>query len=189
DTLSEELQIGGIPVRFVDTAGIRKTDDPVESEGVRRSIREMEASTIVLHIIDGSRPAYDLEADVSRSNVIHILNKVDARHPNTTSQPDWIELSCKTGQGLDQLNRAVQERVLSEPESRDPILLEDRHRFHLQKMKESLQRVLELWDRRAPDEIVAVELDDVLEHAGKITGQITTEEVLGRIFSTFCVGK
>lgn len=189
DTLSEELQIGGIPVRFVDTAGIRSTDDPVEREGVRRSIREMEASTIVLHIVDGSRPAYDLEADVTRPNVIHILNKVDQRHAEARSQADWIEISCRTGQGLAELNQAVRDMVLQEPESRDPILLEDRHRFHFERIKGALEKILELWERRAPDEIVAVELDEILEHTGRMTGKISTEEVLGRIFSTFCVGK
>ncbi|HNJ05080.1 MAG TPA: tRNA uridine-5-carboxymethylaminomethyl(34) synthesis GTPase MnmE, partial [Leptospiraceae bacterium] len=79
--------------------------------------------------------------------------------------------------------------VLERPESRDPILLEERHRFHLLAMKATLTKIMELWQQNAPDEITALEIDDVIDHIGSITGRISNEEILGRIFSTFCVGK
>lgn len=187
DTLSEVLQIAGIPVRLVDTAGIRDTTDAVEREGVRRTLAEMQAGTIVLHVVDASLPV-QAPAEFA-DNVIHVLNKTDVRRPGTAAPPEWIEVSCKTGEGLDRLEEEIRRRVLVEPESRDPLLLLDRHRFHLRRMKESLERVVELWNRGAPDEIAALEINDVIEHAGSISGEISTEEILGRIFSVFCVGK
>ncbi len=187
DTLSEVLQIAGIPVRLVDTAGIRETTDVVEREGVRRSLAELEAGTIVLHVVDASAPI--LAPAEFADNVIHVLNKIDVRQPGLETPPGWIEVSCKSGEGVERLEQEIRSRVLVEPESRDPLLLLDRHRFHLNRMKGSLLKVVELWAQSAPDEIAALEIDEVLEHAGSITGEISTEEILGRIFSVFCVGK
>lgn len=187
DTLSEELQIAGIPVRLVDTAGIRETNDEIEREGVRRSLKELEAGTIVLHVVDAITHAL-APADFA-ANVIHVLNKVDARRASESIPEAWIPISCKTGEGIERLEEEIRNRILVEPESRDPLLLLDRHRFHLAKMRAALQKILDLWAQGAPDEIAALEIGEVLEHAGSITGEITTEEILGRIFSVFCVGK
>lgn len=187
DTLSEELQIAGIPVRLVDTAGIRETNDAIEKEGVRRSLKEMEAGTIVLHVVDATAPL--LAPAEFANNVIHVMNKVDALPADAGTPEGWIPVSCKTGEGIGFLEEEIRNRVLLEPESRDPLLLLDRHRFHLAKMRTCLARILDLWAQKAPDEISALEINEVLEHAGSITGEITTEEILGRIFSVFCVGK
>ncbi|MBW7858235.1 MAG: tRNA uridine-5-carboxymethylaminomethyl(34) synthesis GTPase MnmE, partial [Leptonema sp. (in: Bacteria)] len=77
----------------------------------------------------------------------------------------------------------------SEPGGLDPFLLEERHRHHFTQISNALNRLLQLWNDNAPDEICAVEINDALHQVGQITGEITTEEVLGRIFSVFCVGK
>lgn len=188
DTLSEELQIAGIPVRLVDTAGIRETNDIVEREGVRRSQRELEESTLVIHVIDGSRESYASIVESDRENVIHVINKADRLHPGA-NPGSAIQVSCLTGAGMDHVEEAIRDRVLERPESRDPILLEERHRFHLLAMKATLTKIMELWQQNAPDEITALEIDDVIDHIGSITGRISNEEILGRIFSTFCVGK
>ncbi len=212
DFLTEELHIGGSVVRIMDTAGLRHTEEMIEKEGVRRSRREIEKSHIILHVIDGSRPAYpELDEFCGRPEVINIINKCDILHsaawsavvgeagppgpapdpqgPRESEVAPVVRVSCRTGEGLDELRERIAKRVRASYPTGDPILLEDRHREHLLRVRGALLRVRELWDEAAPQEIVAIELDAALEEIGRISGGVTTEEILGRIFSEFCVGK
>lgn len=186
DTLAEELQIAGMPVRLVDTAGIRETSDEAEEQGVRRARSEAESGTIVIHVVDAQKRE-SAPLDLA-DNVIHVLNKTDLV-PDIAIPSGWVGVSSKTGAGLTELETLIRARILAAPEARDPLLLLDRHKYHLLKMSEALNRLLALWDGSAPDEIAALEIDETLDHAGRITGEISTEEILGRIFSVFCVGK
>ena len=196
DFVTEELHIEGTVLRIMDTAGLRESIEEVEREGVRRSRREIERSQIVLHVIDGSRAAYpDIGDFVDRPEVVNVLNKTDSLHPEAWGRqgaiptPSLVRVSCKTGDGLGDLRNAIALRVRDSCPPGDPILLEDRQREHLAQIRDALMRTQELWNQQAPQEIVAIELDTCLEQIGLITGRVTTDEVLGRIFSMFCVGK
>lgn len=209
DYVSEDVELGEFRVRFIDTAGLRLTEDTIEREGIRRSIEEMKRSQLILHLIDGSREKLEineaLEYELSQSGeskkIIHVLNKIDNLHENARSDAyfdllrrpgqglELLRISCKTGEGIDELHRRIVSHLEEEPGGLDPFLLEERHRHHFHAMKEALQKLLDLWDQGAPDEICALEIDTALQHAADITGEITTEDVLGRIFSVFCVGK
>ena len=198
DFVSEEIELGGIPVRFVDTAGLRESEDLVEKEGVRRSQQQMEKSLLIFHVCDLNREPYPEPVFPGRP-VWHILNKADlateARMKAWKSElsmkaADRIyPISCKSGEGLNTLRNALADYLKDETESVDPFYLEERHRYHFQQMDGALVRLLELWKNDAPAEICALELDSALHHCGELTGNISTEEVLGRIFSVFCVGK
>ena len=198
DYLSEEIQFEGVALRFVDTAGLRETDDVIEEQGVRLSQQTMQQSQIVLHVIDGERPAYEFPELHTPGIVVHVFNKVDLRaayastpeYQARVGEERYVNVSCTNGEGLDELRRILRDLVFENAEvARDPLLLEDRHRHHLEHVRQALQRVLELWDQGAPDEITALEIDRALEHTGAIAGRIDNEEILGRIFSVFCVGK
>ncbi len=198
DFVSEEIELGGLPVRFVDTAGLRESEDLVEKEGVKRSQQQMEKSLIIFHVCDLNREPYPEPAFPQRP-VWHILNKIDLADDSRIKA--WREqlsmraadriypLSCKSGQGLDELRTALSQFLKDETESVDPFYLEERHRYHFQQMDGALVKLLQLWDEDAPAEICAMELDTALHHCGELTGNISTEEILGRIFSVFCVGK
>lgn len=230
DFVTEEIELGGLPVRFVDTAGLRDSEDRVEQEGVKRSRQQMEKSVLVLHVCDLARDPYP-EPGIPDRPVWHILNKIDAvddrrkkawkdhlgehiqkklsafsdqgsartsapipdpsRSTDTFPRsPDRIyELSCKTGDGLDILRQALGDYLQSQTSAIDPFYLEERHRYHFTRIDDALGTLLELWQQDAPAEICAMELDTALSHCGELTGHISTEEVLGRIFSVFCVGK
>ncbi|MCB1165817.1 MAG: tRNA uridine-5-carboxymethylaminomethyl(34) synthesis GTPase MnmE [Leptospiraceae bacterium] len=198
DFVSEEIELAGLPVRFVDTAGLRESEDLVEKEGVRRSKQQMERSSLIFHVCDLSKEPYP-EPDFPAVPVWHILNKVDTASSQIRSHwNDWVrkgsndriyEISCKTEAGLAELRNALTEFLQSEAQSVDPFFLEERHRYHFLQMDEALLRLLNLWEEEAPAEICALEIDSALEHCGELTGKISTEEVLGRIFSVFCVGK
>lgn len=209
DYVSEDVELGEFRVRFVDTAGLRSTQDVIEREGIRRSVEEMKRSQLILHIIDGSASTLTITdelkqelADPNESRkIIHILNKIDILNSNVKSsdyfnqltlnqtQLNMIQISCKTGEGIDRLRQLILNHFESEPGGLDPFLLEERHRHHFTQVSEALNRLLQLWNENAPDEICAVEIDEALNQIGQITGEVTTEEVLGRIFSVFCVGK
>lgn len=198
DFVSEEIELAGLPVRFVDTAGLRESEDHVEQEGVRRSKQQMERSLLIFHVCDLSRDPYPEPAFPDRP-VWHILNKSDLI--DSTRLDSWKEqlsirssdriykISCKSGEGMEVLRRELSEYLKEETESLDPFFLEERHRYHFQRMDEALEKLLGLWNQDAPAEICALEIDSALHHCGELTGRISTEEVLGRIFSVFCVGK
>ncbi len=190
DYVTEEFQIDGVSVRLVDTAGLRATEDSVEEEGVRRSKKEIHRSEIVLHVIDGSRPDY-AEPFEARPNVIDVVNKSDQLHADSAwkrLKGSGVLVSCVTGRGFDELRNTIHKMMFAGV-SHEPMLLEERQRYHFLKIRDALRAVLSLWNDRAPDEITALEIDRALEHCGEITGRISTEEILGRIFSLFCVGK
>lgn len=196
DAVSEELHIGGTVLRIVDTAGLRDTQDSVEREGVRRSKQEIERSQIVLWVIDGSRQTYpEIESMLGRAGVIAVLNKIDQLHPEAWSGEGlaqgqvMVRVSCKTGAGMTELRQAIAAAAGAAIPTGEALLLEDRHRFHLERVAAALQRLLDLWKGGAPQEIAALEVDQALEEIGQLVGRVTNEEVLGRIFSVFCVGK
>lgn len=198
DYVSEEIQLDGVELRFVDTAGLRETEDLVEEQGVRLSRRTMQQSQLVLHIIDGEREPYAFPELETEGVVIHVFNKQDIRdaylefpkYRDKIGEDMRVSVSCTTGAGFEELRTLLRKIVFQNPEiAEDPLLLEDRHRYHFVHIKNSLKKVLELWDQGAPDEITALEIDRALEHTGSVAGRIDNEEVLGRIFSVFCVGK
>ncbi len=193
DYVSEELQLDGVVLRIVDTAGLRESEDRVEEEGVRRSRKQIAESRIVLHVIDASMPSYEAPELPGGASVIHVHNKIDQLNEEQAGEISMdgnnVRLSCKTGDGMDDLKDALRNIIFSDGAKSDPLLLEDRHRFHFSRTRDSLAKVLELWEHGAPDEVTALEIDNALDHTGRITGTISNEEILGRIFSLFCVGK
>jgi len=197
DYLSEDMEIDGVAVKFIDTAGLRSTSDEIEKEGVRRSRGEIQKSNIILHVIDSASEKFDSIDDIRElmgdARVIHVFNKSDLKENEKnkfdTDPDEAIFISCKTGKNMAELKEKIRKIIFMDPSAKDPLLLEERHRYHFNRIKSALENVISLWNENAPDEIAAVEIDTALAHAGEITGKISTEEVLGRIFSMFCIGK
>ena len=124
---------------------------------------------------------------------IHVFYKSDLSNDESfhfeSVGDETIYISCKTGKNLPELKESIKKIIFMDPAAKDPLLLEERHRYHFKRIQSALEKVIDLWNANAPDEIAAVEIDTALSHTGEITGKISTEEVLGRIFSMFCVGK
>lgn len=205
DVLEETLNIRGVPVRLLDTAGLRDTPDLAEQEGVRRSRAAMEEADLLLIVLDGSRPLTPedrllLSADHDQKAVI-VVNKADLpaqishsecqslRESAPADATVWI--SAKTGMGLDDLRDAIRHVVLRhdfEP-GETATVTRLRHHTGLLKAIEALNRVLESLMGRLPGEFVALDLRGALDALGEITGAITTDDVLDCVFSEFCIGK
>ena len=205
DVLEEVLNIRGIPVRLLDTAGIRETSDPVELEGVRRSRGAQEQADLLLIVLDGSAPLMEEDQALLQESGgkddqkrLVIGNKTDLpRRIDPTfcrsDEPDraLVEISAKTGEGLDELRDQIRALLLRpEFETRETVLVTHlRHQAALQRTLEALSATLGSVEAGAAGECVAMDLRSGIDALGEITGAVTTDDILDRIFSEFCIGK
>ncbi|HPN66348.1 MAG TPA: tRNA uridine-5-carboxymethylaminomethyl(34) synthesis GTPase MnmE [Candidatus Omnitrophota bacterium] len=199
DIIEEYADIGGIPFRLIDTAGITPTEDIVEREGVLRSRARMESSGLILLVLDGSEPvsAEDrilIDETEGRARII-VINKSDLPRKHGASACPGnaaVEISAKEGKGLDILRDAMASAVLGgkvtardEPAAVTNLRQKEAARSALASVKAAIKAL----DAKLPPELIAVEINDSLGHIGEIVGETVTDEVLDRIFSKFCIGK
>jgi tRNA modification GTPase len=187
DVIEVHLDLGGLPVILSDTAGLRETESKVETEGVRRALSRTEQADLVLWLVDATAPIWDLPAALQTKTVICVLNKTDLA-AGATHHRDCIQISAKTGQGLDRLIEALEEEAadVAEMGAGAPLMSRARHRAELEGTARALQRFS---DPTLSPELKAEELRISARHLGRLTGRIDVEEVLGTIFGEFCIGK
>lgn len=201
DTVGETIQIDGIPIHVLDTAGLRETHDPVEGLGVARTWSAIADADVVLFLHDLTRtdePAYandeahlatQIDARLSpHTRVLHVHNKLDAlsREPLVVGPA----ISAATGQGLEGLRRAILESIGAQPSSEGVCIARARHVQALRRSREHVQRARDQLAAPTPAlELVAEELRLGHDALGEITGAFTTDDLLGQIFSRFCIGK
>jgi tRNA modification GTPase len=200
DLIEEQLNVGGLPVRVIDTAGIRSSDETVEKEGIRRSLDAMKAADFVILLIDGSEPLtgddLSLLGSVKNRNAVIAVNKSDL--PSRVSLTDLdvygkrcTALSAVSGAGLEELKSLIIELNIGNwKEEREGLVVTNvRHKAALERASAAVGRVLPLLDAGGPIEIIALEMREALDGIGEITGAVTTEDILNKIFSDFCIGK
>lgn len=200
DTIEETANVRGIPVVFVDTAGMREAGDVLEEEGIRRSRAAVERAELVLHVLDSSRelsPADEvlLQELSGRARVV-VLNKSDL--PRAVVLPaevgagaGAVELSCATGEGLEGLKDAIVKQVWTgavNPESIQ-VSLNARHYDAVRRAREAAGRALEGLRADVALELVSLDLRIAAQAVGEVVGKTTTEDLLDAIFSQFCLGK
>ena len=198
DRIARDIQIGGIPLAIVDTAGLRATSDEVERLGIERTLDAIGTADVVLHIVDAARPAADaeilqqVEARTRRGvPVVTVVNKIDLTGTPARVSGDRVTLSAKTGAGLDGL-RAELLRIAgwTEATGESVFLARARHLEALQAARVHLDVANEhatQGDRQL--ELLAEELRLAAQRLGDITGEFSAEDLLGRIFARFCIGK
>ncbi|AAS68788.1 tRNA uridine-5-carboxymethylaminomethyl(34) synthesis GTPase MnmE [Leptospira interrogans] len=200
DYISEEIFLEGIPVRLVDTAGVRETTDHIEKLGIERSEKEFQSADVRLFLVDVSKKENwkefinksreRLEGSILIANKIDILNSSwDRNLFSDVKDLIVLEISCKTKEGISNLLDAIKERTGKLGHSEDYVLLEERQRYHFETIVRCLDKTLHLLKEGAPAEIYIQEINYALAEIGEVNGKVDTEEVLGRIFSKFCVGK
>ena len=197
DLLEEGVLISGVPVRLVDTAGLRHSVDPVEVEGVRRAKQKVEQADLVLFLVDGSMPVDEQDFYAyhvcSGNNAFLVRTKNDLSSVADTSFCRFPEfnLSIKTGEGLDLLRAAIAEFLIGGhlSASETVMITEQRHNDALIACKKCLDRFRSGLQVGEPLEILVLEARDALYHLGQISGETTTDSVLEGIFSRFCIGK
>ncbi len=193
DTIEEAINFHGIPLRLVDTAGIRDTEDQVEKMGITRTWKEIEAADLVLSLADGSRSKEEQgEAGEPPPHTIRILNKADLPEHPSWSGTEALRVSCLTGQGMDDLSRSLFEMLHVQNTSwgDDLVAVNARHAHSLTQAARALDASLPnlTYDSWNP-ELASIDLREALDMLGEIPGKVDTEDLLGVIFSRFCIGK
>ena len=195
DTIEETFVIEGTPFRIIDTAGLRQSQDPVEQMGIQRTLDTVAQADIILYVHDATQPVSRATDDLQQlpligKHLILIYNKIDLPGAASPEQEGSIALSAKTGTGLDLLTQSLASITRGDMDKAPDILLTNaRHYEALGLVDQALQHVTEGLTEGLPADLVVIDLRDALHHLGTITGQVTTDEVLGTIFSRFCIGK
>ena len=195
DLLEATISLEGLAIRLIDTAGLRKSEDEIEAEGIRRAIAVTDRADLVLEVRDDSQVDSgdpDTAAnDFSEQKKIVVYNKCDltGRAFGEARELDGIPavaISATTRQGIDVLERALQEQLGYQGAREDTIMA---RRRHIEAMQHANSHLLQAAVQFESLDLLAEELRLAQKELGKITGETTTEDLLGDIFSTFCIGK
>ena len=196
DTIEDTIDINGITFRFIDTAGIRQTQDEVEQIGITRTYAAIDKARIVLWLIDAEPSAEDVSNILQRTEnkkLIIIKNKADKADSNSYNslKLPFITISAKFGTGIDELEQAIYEAAdIPALTENDIIVTNARHYDALVRAHDSIQRVIDGLQIQLSGDLLSEDLRQALDTLAEITGgQITPNEVLGNIFKNFCVGK
>lgn len=200
DTIEEFISVKGIPLKIIDTAGIRDTDDAVEKIGVKKAKEIAEKSDVVIGIFDISREINSEDLKIleilKNKNSLILLNKidlvdqVDIKEFEKTELP-IIKMSTKLGTGLETLYLELEKMFKLNEISNDGelVVTNNRHKYIIKKAKEHLEECINTINANLPIDIISTFLKEILEELGKITGESVTDDVIKEIFSKFCLGK
>lgn len=190
DTLEEVINVRGIPVRLIDTAGMRDGGDVLENAGMERTRQMLERAALVLEVADASNPPQAGAAPVSSgAPVVRVLNKCDLGVDGAWT--DGIRISCKTGEGFEALTQAIFDAAMQGSGTPEDymIAINARHQACLEAAREFLRAAREGIVEGLSPEFIAIELRGALDAVGDVAGRLDAEELLGEIFSRFCIGK
>lgn len=200
DTIEETISLNGVLFRFADTAGIRETTDVIESEGVKRAHKKIADAQVILYVFDISEETID---DVNSSlkeiissvgedaTVIPLANKSDAGSGEVPDDIDnLLRISAKYGEGIEELRMVLHDKAVAlTQEAGDVAITNIRHKKALDEGIDALKRANKGLYSGLTTDLLASEIRSALFHFGEITGEVTTDEILGNIFSRFCIGK
>ena len=190
DTVEDTLVLGGMLFRFIDTAGMRQTDDTIESLGIERSRQAAQRAAVILHLQDATQPVDILSQieDLQDKTIIHIYNKVDLM-PEFVADTNSIGISAKNGD-VEVVKQQLVALAAEQYDTRNAVTISNtRHYEALVRALEAIKRVQEGLQMQISGEFLSMDLQDCLAALGEITGQITSQEVLNNIFGKFCIGK
>lgn len=199
DTIEETFVIEGMSFRIIDTAGLRHSDDPIETLGIQRTLTTVAQADIVLYVHDASQSYGHALADLQElqdrlslkdKHLFIVNNKIDLVPETLTAPYRTFPISAKEGTGLDALTSALAKAAQTDlAQAPDVMLTNVRHYDALGHVEQALLHVAKGLADHLPADLVVIDLRDALHHLGTITGQVTSDEVLGTIFSRFCIGK
>lgn len=201
DVVEDTLEIGDYQFRFMDTAGLRSTDDTIEKIGIERSLKAISKASIVINVADpADLAAESIYQQVSRTvdpevtQLIFVTNKADLYpHANLSFIPaeqTQISLSCATSEGLDTLRHALEEAARRiDGDSSNILVTNARHAEILANAAQSTRRIIQGLDSNISGDLIAQDVRETIHHLGTISGTITTTQILTTIFSRFCIGK
>lgn len=201
DTLEENINLNGLSLKIIDTAGIRNTDDKVEQIGVNKAKEIAEGADLIIYVVDGSKDIDENDKEIleiiKNKKVIVLLNKtdidrvVDIEQLNEIPKEDIIDFSAKAGLGMDELEEKIKDMFYSgEITFNDQVYITNaRHKEALENSYNSLLKVKESVDAGMPEDFYSIDLMDAYEQLGLIIGESVEDDLVNEIFSKFCMGK
>jgi tRNA modification GTPase len=198
DTIEDELTINGIVFRFIDTAGIRVTQDTIEAIGVERTHEKMKQAKLILYLVSPDQPKKAIEEQLvglEAANIpfLTLLNKADVLTENQEAafgDLAFLPLSAREKTGIEELKTAILEKIQLHHIAADEVLISNtRHLEALQKTESALTNVLHHLDSSVTSDFISSDIKQALHYLGEITGLVTTDDLLENIFSKFCIGK
>jgi len=209
DVIEDTININGLIYRFIDTAGLHDTSDEIEVLGIKKTHEKMTQASVILLVDEATEAVEEINrrADIIRRMItepdvrlIILVNKVDLADKDTIDtlnkriyldiDDSLVFISAENHTGLDKLRKRLA-RIFEKRGLTDEgvIITNVRHFEALQHVSESLERVLKGLDDNLPDDLIAIDIRQAVHYLGEITGEITTDEILGNIFKNFCIGK
>lgn len=194
DTIEETVNCGGILLRLIDTAGLREdSTDVIEQEGIRRSVVQQQRADLILALADGTlpQPAAKVEVAQPQQHILFLLNKADEPEHLSWKNSPALRISCKTGAGLKELEQAIVETVMQQSmdHGESLVAINARHQDCLRRCMAALDQALPMLQQSQDLTLVSIELRDAMDALGEISGKIDSDDILGVIFSRFCIGK
>ncbi|MCL2131558.1 MAG: tRNA uridine-5-carboxymethylaminomethyl(34) synthesis GTPase MnmE [Lentimicrobiaceae bacterium] len=203
DTIEDRIVLNGCLFRFIDTAGIRKSSDEIEHLGIERTFQSIQKAMIVLYLIDVSHTTHKeidnqidtllKQFDFSDKKMIIIANKSDllprTSLPNSCRGFDIIKISAKQQENMDSLLQKLQDFVSNSTSESQVVVSNIRHYEALNQAMQALQQAEESFDAELSQDIVALDIHRILHHLSEVIGEVSNEDILGEIFSRFCIGK
>jgi len=202
DTIEELITINGIPLKIVDTAGIRKTEDKIEEIGVKKALKVLDDAELILAIFDNTKELtkedYEILDLIKDKKAIILLNKIDIIDNKIEEKEEFInvnkkiiKISAQKGNGIEEIYKEIEElfninEINSENET---IITNIRHKNQIREAIESINKAIESVKLNLPIDIISINIVQCLNDLGKITGENVTEDIINQIFSKFCLGK
>ena len=202
DTIEEYININGIPLKIIDTAGIRNTEDEIEKIGVKKAISVLNDADLILAIFDNTKELEDDDIEIldliKNKNSIILLNKTDLKENNLENKKELIELnkkiikiSAKDGRGINDLYNEIENlfQINDLETGKEIIITNIRHKNQIECATKSIEKAKESINDNMPIDIISISIIQCLEDLGKITGENVSEDIINEIFSKFCLGK
>ena len=204
DTIEDNFNINGINFRFIDTAGIRITNDEIETFGIERTFKAIDKADIILYMIDITETSLDEvekellflenEIEFNRKKLIIVANKIDELNELPKNFTEWEEydiafISAKRNVNIDEIRDLLTQHIDQKDIADTTLLTNVRHYDIMLKIAQEIDKIEQSFTQTLPTDLVVIHINTILNLLGEITGEITTEEILGMVFSRFCIGK
>ena len=196
DAIEDELIIEGQKFRFIDTAGLRETNDKIEKIGIKKSIQKVSESKIIIHLIDGTKNINEQIKNIDNLNfnnneiVIRVINKADLNEKDIIDDNDYLHISALKNTGIDKLkNKLISFYKSQKSSNNDTIITNARHYNELKNTLTEINAIIEGLKNKTSSDFLTINIRQALFHLGSITGEVNTDDLLANIFGKFCIGK